>query len=450
MAHRIKFGLQPKFLKIESPTGAAEQSVPAVSKKRRLAGHEKGAPRLFGSLQTTDDGSKQLIAKGQGIVQFGLKEISPFFMIISSPDAPFPNSIKSLKLEVDSNGAEIYFLNDKDIWTKQTTFQGQNSGLDQDPKCKYWFSIDSHNRWIRYGKGEMRKNTMLAECVLPAIPKPPAMDPFAWLKDVRSVHFDSQIVTAEYIWRDPVVIDPPLVVLPTEDITMDQVAANIATVPANLTAVCQQLYNNVSGKNFQLNTPEFPNFVDAIEESIRNPDLWCYKRLAEKRGELGDSADETYLRITMGLNQGDSPGIPYVIEIWPAGHYSPIHNHAESDAVIRVLHGTIHVSLYPMLSKYHMEPFMQTDFREGEVTWISPLLNQTHQLKNISDRSCITIQCYMYAEDNTVHYDYFDYLDATKGGDTDIKQFTPDSDMSFLDFKVLMKSEWQQAHPNSK
>jgi hypothetical protein len=35
-------------------------------------------------------------------------------------------------------------------------------------------------------------------------------------------------------------------------------------------------------------------------------------------------------------------------------------------------------------------------------------------------------------------YDYFDYLDA----DGAQKPYEPDSDMDFLDFKALIKSEW--------
>jgi len=92
----------------------------------------------------------------------------------------------------------------------------------------------------------------------------------------------------------------------------------------------------------------------------------------------------------LGMNGGESPGIPYVMEIWPAGHYSPVHSHAAADAVIRVLHGSIHVSLYPFLSD-SVPPFGEADFALGDITWISPSLNQTHQLKNITKDVCVTI-----------------------------------------------------------
>jgi hypothetical protein len=110
--------------------------------------------------------------------------------------------------------------------------------------------------------------------------------------------------------------------------------------------------------------------------------------------------------------------------------------------VIRVLHGTINVSLYPFLceSKSGVKPFAVVNFKKDDITWISPTLNQTHQLLNLptSKETCITIQCYMYDNDDNQHYDYFDYIDS----DGNKKQYTPDSDIDFMDFKALMKKEY--------
>jgi predicted metal-dependent enzyme (double-stranded beta helix superfamily) len=144
----------------------------------------------------------------------------------------------------------------------------------------------------------------------------------------------------------------------------------------------------------------------------------------------------------LGENNGESPGIPYVMEIWPIGHFSPVHNHGSANAVIRVLNGTINVSLFPFLcdEKGGVEPFGITNFVKDDVVWISPTLNQIHQLKNLetSKTSCITIQCYMYDLEDKSHYDYFDYIDE----DGNKKQYEPDSDMDFVKFKETMKQEW--------
>jgi hypothetical protein len=216
----------------------------------------------------------------------------------------------------------------------------------------------------------------------------------------------------------------------------------------NLPPIGQKLYDCIAGKEFKLNTPDFPEFTQAIEYSIRTPGLWCYEKLKDKSREFNPDVpdlSETYLRITLGENNGESPGIPYVMEIWPVGHYSPIHSHSGANAIIRVLNGEIHVSLYPFLCSQKgspLEPFGSATFKEGDVTWIAPTLNQTHQLKNLETNSytCITIQCYMYPANDRGHYDYFDYLDA----DGNKQLYEPDSDMEFLAFKELIRKEWSQ------
>jgi hypothetical protein len=69
---------------------------------------------------------------------------------------------------------------------------------------------------------------------------------------------------------------------------------------------------------FYLNSDDFPDFSDAIEYSIITEGKWCNTRLKEKSREFNKDKSnilETYLRITLGQNNGESPGIPYVMEI---------------------------------------------------------------------------------------------------------------------------------------
>lgn len=243
--------------------------------------------------------------------------------------------------------------------------------------------------------------------------------------------------------RDPITKYVPLLVKDTDDLTMNDIAKNVFLPSSSLSSTSQILYNCISGKKFILNDLDFPDFSKAIEYSIKTPGKWCYEKLQEKSHEFSKDKPnilETYLRITLGENNGESPGIPYVMEIWPVGHYSPIHNHADAHAIIRVLHGSINVSLFPFLGSD--KPFGNKDFIKNDITWISPNLNQTHQLKNLetNKETCITIQCYMYDNENQIHYDYFDYLDD----DNKIQQYEPDSDMEFIKFKELMKKEWSE------
>ena len=135
------------------------------------------------------------------------------------------------------------------------------------------------------------------------------------------------------------------------------------------------------------------------------------------------------------------------MEIWPPAHFSPVHNHAGSHAIIRVLHGAIQVRLFPYLCSdlSGVPAFATTSFHKGEATWISPTLNQTHQLTNVGKSTCITIQCYMYDGKDRLHYDFFDYVDAAGIR----KQYEPDLDMDFVAFKERMRAEWEGGEEGS-
>jgi hypothetical protein len=315
----------------------------------------------------------------------------------------------------------------------------------------YWFSLDSYNQQLFAGIGEPRMETVAYQ--------------YKFTKDEgweKNKEFLESLVNIEIsenstalkqlkLLRDPITLNIPLVVKNTENLTMEDIAKGTYLPKANLSLTSQKLYDCISGKNFVLNTPDFPDFVNAIEYSIATPNMWCNKRLLEKATEFNKDKPnvlETYLRITLGQNNGESPGIPYVMEIWPVNHYSPIHSHSNADAIIRVLNGDIHVKLFPFLcaEKDTIQPFASRNFTKDEITWISPTLNQTHQLKNLNTntQTCITVQCYMYDKNDTTHYDYFDYIDA----DGNKQQYEPDSDMDFVEFKKTMKEEWDNKLKN--
>jgi len=298
----------------------------------------------------------------------------------------------------------------------------------------YWFSIDSQNQRLYAGIGEPRKETVIYQYQLNASNK-------TLLENLVLVNGTGMQIST--LLRDPITANVPLLVKDTNELSMESIAPGEYMPKANLSQTSQKLYDCISGKNFVLNTPDFPDFTKAIEYSLATPGLWCHKTIKKKATEFDKDKPnykETYLRITLGENNGESPGIPYVMEIWPVAHFSPIHNHGGSTAIIRVLHGSINVSLFPFLGDDKVKPFAKADFSVGDITWISPTLNQVHQLTNLEANTdtCITIQCYMYESSDTTHYDYFDYLDGSDAK----QQFEPDSDMEFIKFKAKMKEEW--------
>ena len=374
-----------------------------------------------------------LIVHGQGVFVFDCSGEPCRFT--------FFNEDKSNGLKVSFEFAHVHVTG---LQSKKPLLDPNNKkGLSNVGGAYYWFSLDSQNQRLFAGIGEPRLETAVYTYTFPNENKVLRESNKDFLESIVLIEYSS--IVPRRLLRDPITLKLPLLVKNTDELSMNDIAKGEILPHSNLSAAGQQLYNCISGRRFILNDADFPDFAKAIEYSIATPGLWCNKRLKEKANEFSKkkpNKKETYLRITLGENNGESPGVPYVMEIWPAGHYSPVHSHAEADAIIRVLHGSIHVKLFPFLcaTKDSMKSFAEADFDKGHRTWISPTLNQVHQLKNITNDVCVTIQCYMYENKDKVHYDYFDYLDENGAK----QQYEPDSDMGFVEFKELMRKEWAQ------
>lgn len=373
-----------------------------------------------------------LLVHGQGVFLFKSTTLQPCAFTIVDADH------KSC-LDVEFNLENIYVINPHT--SEPYLDKNTRSGLSPLRGAYYWFSIDSQNQRLIAGVGEARLETAIYHYQFPLLEGNKK-----WLESFTTIVIpeDSHLIPLR-ILRDPVTLKVPLFVKDINKLTMDDIAKGDVMPSANLNAISQKLYSCIAGEQFVLDDDDFPDFSNAIEYSIATPGLWCHKRLKQKETEFNkENPDkmETYLRITLGQNNGESPGIPYVMEIWPSGHYSPVHNHAYSSAVIRVLHGSIHVKLFPFLcdSPSSVPEFGNVDFKKGDITWLTETLNGVHQLENRDKVTCITIQCYMYPENDIIHYDYFDYLDAGQK----IQQYEPDSDMDFVTFKKRMKEEWSK------
>jgi predicted metal-dependent enzyme (double-stranded beta helix superfamily) len=352
----------------------------------------------------------------------------------------------------NKNGLKVEFSVDSVKVTKISTnelfLDNINSkGLINKKGSYYWFSLDSQNQKLQAGVGEPRIENVIYTYQFSNADKTLWETNKTFLESLISVNASDKNIKMMRLLRDPITRSVPLLIKNTDELIMSDIAKNTFLPNSHLSPTAQQLYDCISGKQFILNDLEFPDFSKAIEYSIATPGLWCYERLKEKSTEFNKDDPnilETYLRITLNENNGESPGIPYVMEIWPVGHYSPIHNHGGSSAVVRVLNGKINVKLYPFLcydDKDGVEPFKEVQVIQNEITWISPTLNQIHQLHNLDSNkdTCITIQCYMYENEDNKHYDYFDYLD-NKGKK---QNYEPDSDMDFILFKETIKQEWE-------
>ncbi|MCX7206657.1 MAG: jacalin-like lectin [Proteobacteria bacterium] len=355
--------------------------------------------------------------KGQGTVSVQPGSFNAFAIELKSDNS------NVVRLEIEASGVRLLY-NGVEI-SKQSGV-GLNPNGELQP---YWLSLDSNNKRIRYGKGEMLRTLMLFEYSWAQ-----ATDKQLKTAEINTINIQNTEVSKLQLLAIPVNLDPSPHIVSMDDVTLELLADNKISVITDLPEACQRLYANVAGKSMSLRPADFPDFPEAIQHSILTPDCICYKKLAEKPAEFG------YLRVTIDTNLGDSPGQPYVLEIWPAGNGSPIHDHGDACAVIKVLYGQIQVSLFAALSPQLLTPWGKVTVQTDEVTFLTPDYYQIHKLFNPKpkgDQFCATIQSYRYEADDTQHYEYFDYIENGQ-----IKQFDPDSDWSYSDFKEQIRDEW--------
>ncbi|KAK6353077.1 hypothetical protein TWF696_005067 [Orbilia brochopaga] len=241
--------------------------------------------------------------------------------------------------------------------------------------------------------------------------------------------------------RLPVTVDLPPLVVTNELVSLRDLDLARVTTWANLPEACQKLYHNIVGKNIVLqDTSEF-DFAAAIHHSVTTPGCWGYSKLLEKCHNDTNRFQYTYLRITIGSNLGNSPGIPYVMEIWPPGHKSPIHDHGDACAVIRVLYGKIQCTWYNSLGPDPIKLCNPATLIKDQITWLGNNQFQCHALENTESETCITLQCYEFPREDNVHAEKFRFIEATTNKIAK-EPFIPNSDCTLTDFYDYMKAEW--------
>ena len=242
--------------------------------------------------------------------------------------------------------------------------------------------------------------------------------------------------------RSPLTCNWPPLVLDSSKVTLLDLDSNNYTFSASLPIACRELYQNVAHSGVCLDMPfghEQYKLSDAIRHSIETEDGVLHKKLEEKAGKFG-AKNKAYLRVTLGMCRGNSPGIPYVLEIWPKNHGSPIHSHGNSYAVIKVIHGGLTISIYNKhIKSENDQSLLDYDVKQGDVTWISPNWYQTHKLWNNTSDYCITIQCYQYGDNDHHHWPYFSYI-SSKGTS---EEFLPTSDFTFREMRAQVLKEYQ-------
>ncbi|XP_069136227.1 uncharacterized protein [Argopecten irradians] len=402
--------------------------------------------------------SKPMPVHGQGIFTFNITRNNAFMIKITKASAT-----DDIRLTVGLDSAE-FGITQNGQYSKLDGTTETGSGYDADKKISYWFSYNRDSLVLKYGKGyTMEETTELVYDFLAGAKTSKEQEAIREkyhglfnAEDVGLVQlFDTAKPTANAgsdlidieksvsFRKNPFICNLSPFVLDSKQATLFTLDNGNYMLTGSLPPACKELYDNIC--NTDLNWPPEVDDVllsDAIRFSIETKGCLLYNKLQEKTGEFGpdSGAEETYLRVTLGHSLGNSPGIPYVLEIWPAKHYSPIHNHGNANAVIKVLFGQINVSLY---NKQTMDPKAKPEksfnATKGDVTWISRDWFQTHKLWNNTDDYCATIQCYNFDAGDTTHWPYFDYVSEN----STIEEFLPDSDFTFQDMRRKVLEEYR-------
>ena len=74
---------------------------------------------------------------------------------------------------------------------------------------------------------------------------------------------------------------------------------------------------------------------------------------------------------------------------------------------------------------------------------MGPNWYQRHELKNVTNDYCATIQCYLYDRNDKVHWPGFDFVEYDEFGvDTDYDTFFPNSDGNFQNMRAIVLKEY--------
>lgn len=446
---------------------------------------------------------------GQGTLIFSIERDTPFFIVIRpNLCAGQPGADEWIALGVHKHRALFtMFLEGKHCHLKEVrgVVKDESVGYEEGRKISYWFSYDRDLLTVKYGKGyRMTETTLMTHDFLDGIvdkdeqmeirkklqylfspeirkrieqydvePREQMIEQYSKrIKCVRGAalaamfahHGDDQAAALDKHSRDlaksiidiermvafdkaPFVCNWSPLVLDSSQSNLFELDSNKHTFSASLPAACLELYSNVTAQDVDLDWSPWPEkyrLSDAIRYSLKGPNGILYKKLKSKEHEFG-SFQQTYLRVTLGKDRGNSPGIPYVLEIWPMGHGSPIHNHGNSYAVIKVLHGGLTIKVFNKHTDHpDAKPLMKFDVKKGDVTWISSNWFQTHQLWNYTPDYCASVQCYQYGSNDLTQWPYFDYVASTAV----IDEFLPDSDFTFHEMQRIVLKEFRDYMDN--
>jgi len=273
---------------------AAKAATPPVVSRPEPTVEENGVdyfaqPGVHWCPWNTSSCTKALVVRGQGTVEIMEQEPMPFELCLSNKQDLHDENAYKIVLMVDKNEAKLSANN---VVLDRSNDPHHILKQSDDGKWQtYWLSLFKDTRQIRYGIGETRLIFTIFDIILPE-------NDLSAIKEIYYLHVklnnneqmlrdlgDTRNKFRFFIGKQPIVYDPPLLVVPQTESTLDHSASYTAITPSKLEKPCRHLYD--SAINFSLNDASFPDFVQAIESSLTNSKGWCYRKLIEKANRFG-------------------------------------------------------------------------------------------------------------------------------------------------------------------
>ena len=425
---------------------------------------------------------------GQGIFTFNILRKTPFELRVCPDYTSSSTPQQWLSLNIVRNKACFKLVGEEERLLAEIS--GEGVGYNPNEVTSYWFSLDSSNLVLKYGKGYFMEETTIlsfnflaglndceqvkkrselrsifgpqvlkflefhdikdlkcyalencheqipsetAHSIVPVDPRnqllPLSIDNKTWLQLASNL---IDIRNNVEFYPQPLIANWPFAVKDSSEVSLFELDSNNYILSGSLPPECKELYRNIYSARIDLDwvpLHQTNRLSDAIRYSFETEGKILYNKLKSKKMK--------YIRVTVGPSRSTSPGIPYVVELWPKNMGSPIHCHGNSYGVIKVLHGGLRVEIYNRDMKTLIKHF---NIQKGNITWMSPHWYQSHRLFNDTADFSATIQCYRYGLSDTKQWPYFDYVneDGSRG------EFLPNSDFTFTELYEKVTGEYSQ------
>ena len=339
-----------------------------------------------------------------------------------------------------------------------------SGGLEVNRTASYWISVDRDASMIKYGKGYLMRETTsrIIEFKDREERRSTDRDVEEFFSPTQSLYvmvflstelpqFSGPLIEAEPVFQfktRPLAGNLPPLVKDSSTVTLFDLDRGEFIFSNDLPTACQDLYNILKG--CELEYPENPviKLSDAMRYSINTEGKYLKGIMEAKMKGPYYTKGHVYIRVTLGPDMRTGPGNPFILEIWPPGSESAIHNHGAACAIIKILFGRMKISIYnkatsPSPSVDSIKPLKMFDAKQGDFTWMDENWYQTHKLENITDDFCATIQSYRYRSDDKIQWPGFDFIKESQESDS-LGIFYPKSDTTFRKMREIVLQEYAE------